>query len=165
MRSFLGVINSLRRVIYLNVLEDAQLLTPLTSSSKPYAPTDEQRRIFEKIKLAMVSGPLFNNLIDESAEKYLWVDASTSSNVVGAVLAQKRRGVPDQKIVPSCLDMDDPIHRMIFDRELSYEPVPVHTKLPYAFLNHHQKELSHQKLLSPKNSLHLQKIMYMTPYS
>ena len=130
MRSFLGVINSLRRVIYLDILEDAQLLTPLTSSSKPYAPTNEQRRIFEKIKLAMVSGPLFNNLIDESAEKYLWVDASTSSNVVGAVLAQKRRGVPNQKIVPPCLDMDDPIHRMIFDRELSYEPVPVHTKLP-----------------------------------
>ncbi|MFO0002530.1 MAG: hypothetical protein ACK559_15480, partial [bacterium] len=40
MRSFLGVINSLRRVIYLNTLEDAQLLTPLTSSSKPYKPTE-----------------------------------------------------------------------------------------------------------------------------
>jgi hypothetical protein len=78
----------------------------------------------------MITGPLFNNLIDEAAEKYLWVDASTSSNVVGAVLAQKRRGVPDQKIVPTCLDLDDPIHRMIFDRELNYEPVPVHTKLP-----------------------------------
>jgi len=38
--------------------------------------------------------------------------------------------VPDQKIVPTCLDLDDPIHRMIFDRELNYEPVPVHTKLP-----------------------------------
>jgi hypothetical protein len=78
----------------------------------------------------MITGPLFNNLIDEAAEKYLWVDASTSSSVVGAVLAQKRRGVPDQKIVPACLDLDDPVHRMIFDRELNYEPVPVHTKLP-----------------------------------
>jgi hypothetical protein len=48
MRSFLGVINSLRRVIYLNILEDAQLLTPLTSSSKPYKPTEEQRQVLKK---------------------------------------------------------------------------------------------------------------------
>ncbi len=67
-------------------------MTPLTSSSKPYKPTEIQRQVFEKIKTAMITGPLFNNLIDEAAEKYLWVDASTSSNVVGAVLAQKRRG-------------------------------------------------------------------------
>jgi hypothetical protein len=32
---------------------------------------------------------LFNNLIDEKAEKILWVDAATSTNVLGAVLAQK----------------------------------------------------------------------------
>jgi len=34
MRSFLGLINSLRRVIHLKILEDAHVLTPLTSSSK-----------------------------------------------------------------------------------------------------------------------------------
>jgi len=130
MRSFLGVINSLRRVIYLNILEDAHILTPLTSSTKPYAPTSEHRQIFEKIKLAMISEPLFNNLIDESAEKYLWVDASTTSGVVGAVLAQKKRGVPDQKIIPTCLDLDNPTHRVIFDRELNFEPVKIYTDLP-----------------------------------
>ncbi len=122
-------------------MEDAQILTPFTSNSKPYKPTEEQSQVFEKIKTAMITGPLFNNLIDEAAEKYLWVNASTSSNIVGAVLAQKRRDVPDQKIVPACLDLDDPVYRMNFDRELNYEPVPVHTQLPICLPNLHLNAL------------------------
>ena len=130
MRSFLGLINSLRRVIYLDILRDSHILTPLTSSAKPYIPNDEQREMFTKIKKAMASGPLFNNLVDETAEKYLWVDAATSSGVIGAVLAQKKRGEANKKIVPTCLDLDIPAHRIIFDRSLNYEPVKVHFTLP-----------------------------------
>ncbi len=63
MRSFLGLINSLRRVIHLKILEDAHALTPLTSSTKPYKPTQEHRDIFVKVKEALVSQPLFNNLV------------------------------------------------------------------------------------------------------
>ena len=100
MRSFLGLINSLRRVIHLKILEDAHVLTPLTSSSKPYKPTQEHRDIFEKLKIALVSQPLFNNLVDEAAPKYLWVDAATGSGVIGAVLAQQKRGTSNEKIVP-----------------------------------------------------------------
>jgi len=59
-------------------IEDAHILTPLTSSTKPNVPTELHREIFEKVKLAMVNQPLFNNLIDIAAEKYLWVDTSTS---------------------------------------------------------------------------------------
>ena len=132
MRSFLGLINSLRRVTHLKILEDAHILTPLTSSTQPYKPTDEQRQIFLKVKEALISEPLFNNLIDESAPKYLWVDAATGSGVVGAVLAQKKRGNPDEKVVPTCLSLDDPVHRIIFDRELTYEPVTVYSELPIA---------------------------------
>jgi hypothetical protein len=130
MRSFLGLINSLRRVIHLKILEDAHALTPLTSSTKPYKPTQEHRDIFVKVKEALVSQPLFNNLVDEAAPKYLWVDASTGSGVIGAVLAQTKRGVPDQKIVPTCLDLDDPAHRIIYDKALPYEPVQVYESLP-----------------------------------
>ena len=130
MRSFLGLVNSLRRVIHLKILEDAHILTPLTSSTKPYKPTQEHRDIFEKVKEALISQPLFNNLVDEKAPKYLWVDASTGSGVIGAVLAQKKQGVPDVKVVPPCLDLDDPAHRIIFDKNLTYEPVKVYDTLP-----------------------------------
>ena len=130
MRSFLGLINSLRRVIHLKILEDAHVLTPLTSSSKPYKPTQEHRDIFEKLKIALVSQPLFNNLVDEAAPKYLWVDAATGSGVIGAVLAQQKRGTSNEKIVPPCLDLDDTVHRIIYDRSLSYEPVQVYENLP-----------------------------------
>jgi hypothetical protein len=90
-------------VTHLKILEDAHVLTPLTSSTKPYKPTQEHRDVFEKVKEALISQPLFNNLVDEAAPKYLWVDASTGSGVIGAVLAQKKRGVPDEKIVPHAL--------------------------------------------------------------
>ena len=130
MRSFLGLINSLRRVIYLNIIKEVTLLTPLTSSTQPFHPNESHKQAFEKLKNMLVSEPLFNHLIDERAPKYLWVDASTSSGVLGAVLAQKRQGVPDEKIVPSTLDLDDKIHRLIFDRELQYEPAQLYLKLP-----------------------------------
>ena len=130
MRSFLGLVNSLRRVTHLKILEDAHILTPLTSSTQPYKPTEEHKRVFEKVKEALISEPLFNNLVDEKAPKYLWVDAATGSGVVGAVLAQKRKGIPDEKIVPTCLDLDDPVHRIIYDKELTYEPVKVYEDLP-----------------------------------
>jgi hypothetical protein len=106
------------------------VLTPLTSSTKPYKTTQEHRDIFVKVKEALVSQPLFNNLVDEAAPKYLWVDASTGSGVIGAVLAQTKRGVPDQKIVPTCLDLDDPAHRIIYDKALPYEPVQIYENLP-----------------------------------
>ena len=130
MRSFLGLINSLRRVIYLNIIKEVTLLTPLTSSTQVYAPTEIHRAAFLKLKQMLISEPLFNHLIDEKAPKYLWVDASTSSGVLGAVLAQKRKGAPDEKIVPSFLDLDDKIHRLIFDKELRYEPCQLYLKLP-----------------------------------
>jgi hypothetical protein len=61
--------------------------------------------------------PLFRNLIDETAEKYLWVDTATSSSTLGAVLAKKTYGTPGEKSLLTALDLDDPIHRYIFDKE------------------------------------------------
>jgi hypothetical protein len=46
------------------------------------------------------------------------------------VLAQRKQGVPNEKVVPPCLDLDDPAHRIIFDRSLTYEPVKVYDSLP-----------------------------------
>ncbi len=69
----------------------------------------------------MISEPLFANLIDEKAEKFLFCDAATSTSTMGAVLLQKIKGC-NEKIVPTALDLDDEVHRIIFDKELPYEP-------------------------------------------
>ncbi len=85
----------------------------------------------------------FLPLIDEKADKYLWVDAATGSGVLGAVLAQHVHKTDETKIVPTHLDLDDPVHRVIFDKELAYEPatlyiwqgVPVGTITYHTFTN------------------------------
>ncbi len=110
-------------------MEQIAILTPLTSSKVEFKTTAAHLKAFNQIKEMLVKEPLFGNLIDETAEKYLFCDAATSTNVMGAVLLQKIRG-NGEKIVPNCLDLDNEVHRMIFDKELPYEPVKLHTSLP-----------------------------------
>jgi hypothetical protein len=85
MKSFIGLLNSLRLVTYLDKLENAHILTPLTCSTKTIPSQKNIERCSKKIKQTMVSRPLFNNLVDEAAEKLLWLDAATSSVVIVAV--------------------------------------------------------------------------------
>jgi hypothetical protein len=73
----------------MQVISQIAILSPLTSSKAEFKPTEEHRKAFKEIKDMLISQPLFSQLIDEKAEKYLWVDAETSSGVLGAVLAQK----------------------------------------------------------------------------
>ncbi|RPH84521.1 MAG: RNA-directed DNA polymerase, partial [Planctomycetaceae bacterium] len=121
-RSFLGLVNSLRRVTSIQVVSQIACLTPLTSSKTEFRPTDEHRRAFQSIKDMLISQPLFSQLIDEKAEKFLWVDAATSSGVLGAVLAQKVSSSENEKFVPVHLDLEDEVHQYIYDHELKYEP-------------------------------------------
>ncbi len=79
MRAFLGLINSLRKVVPLDVIKGISLLTPLTSSKAEFAPTDKHKEVFLELKALLTSEPLYCHLIDEKADKYLWVDAATSS--------------------------------------------------------------------------------------
>lgn len=129
-RAFLGLVNSLRRVIPLKVIEQVAILTPLTSAKVHFNPQEKHRTAFEEIKHMLIKEPLFCNLIDEKAEKFLWVDAATSSGVLGAVLAQKLPDKNEATYVPDYLDLDDEVHRYIFDHHLPYAPVKLHTKLP-----------------------------------
>jgi hypothetical protein len=78
----------------LDVVKQISILTPLTSSKIAFSPEQKHREAFEHIKQLLTREPLFGNLIDEKAEKYLWVDAATSSGTLGAVLAQKTYGTP-----------------------------------------------------------------------
>ncbi len=82
-----------------------------------YKQTDQHRQAFEYVKQLLTKGPLFNNLIDEQAEKFLWVDAASSSSVLGAVLAQKIKVDPSEKALSLSIDLEDEVHRMIYDKK------------------------------------------------
>ncbi len=74
-RAFLGLVNSLRRVIPMAVIEQISILTPLTSSKEVFNPTEKHMKAFNQIKEMLIREPLFGNLINEKAEKYLYTDA------------------------------------------------------------------------------------------
>ena len=78
----------------------------------------------------LTKGPLFSHLIDENADKLLWVDAATSTGVLGGVLAQKKKGVKASFAVPTELDLSNKIHRIIYDKKLPYVPSLLFTSLP-----------------------------------
>ena len=130
MRAFLGLINSLRKVVPLDVIKGISLLTPLTSSKAEFAPTDKHKEVFLELKALLTSEPLYCHLIDEKADKYLWVDAATSSGVLGGVLAQRVMGQSGEKVLPNHLDLEDPVHQILFDMELPYIPCTLYTELP-----------------------------------
>ena len=139
-RSFLGLVNSLRRVTSMQVIAQIAILSPLTSSKAEFKPTEEHRKAFQEIKDMLISQPLFSQLIDEKAEKYLWVDAATSSGVLGAVLAQKISSQENKKFVPVHLDLEDEVHQYIYDHELKYEPAKLYTSLPIERLTPTQRK-------------------------
>jgi hypothetical protein len=62
--------------------------------------------------------------------KYLWVDAASSSGCLGAVLAQRIDPDDKVKILPLHIDLENPIQRIIYDKELPYEPCLIQQKLP-----------------------------------
>ena len=51
MRSFLGLVNGLRRLTHKKILENAHIINPLTSSMRHYKLTSEHCTVFEKVYL------------------------------------------------------------------------------------------------------------------
>ena len=129
MRAFLGLVNSLRKVIPLDVIKAVSTLTPLTSSKAEFLPTEQHKEAFEQLKSLLTKEPLYCNLIDEKADKYLWVDAATSSGVLGAVLAQKIVKSKGEKILPAYIDLEDAVHQILYNLELPYQPCKLYTQL------------------------------------
>ena len=128
-RSFLGLVNSIRRVVPLEVIKEIQVLTPLTSSTTEFKIKDKHITAFENIKDLLLREPLFCNLIKPEATKILWVDAASSSGCLGAVLAQQI-SEKDDKMLPEFLNFDNKVHRIIYDKGLNYEPCKLYTEFP-----------------------------------
>ena len=125
-RSFLGLLNSLRIALNFRNLEKASYLTPLTSSTQPFKPTPYQRQVFEELKERLMEQPIFSNVLHPTAEKLLFTDASSADNSsYSCVLAQLIPYEKDEIRVPAYLSLDDPVHRIIFDKGLIYKPAPI----------------------------------------
>jgi hypothetical protein len=129
-RSFLGLVNSIRRVVPFEVTKEMQVLTPLTSSTTPFHPTEKHHQAFDKIKKLLLQEPLFCNLIRENATKILWVDAASSSGCLGAVLAQQIKGSDNTRLIPESIDLEDKVHQILYDKKLPYEPAKLYTQFP-----------------------------------
>ena len=137
MRSFLGLMNTLRTVLPHDFLYEMNILNPLTSSTTPYSPTNNHLQAFEKLKTLLTSQPIYSNIIDPNLDKVLFVDAS-DKGCYSAVLGQLVPPKNDQYAVPSHLLLDDKVDQIIFSHRLCFEPAPLylhHEYIPRSKLN------------------------------
>jgi hypothetical protein len=128
----LGLVNSIRRVIPTDTVREMSILAPLTSSKKDvhFKPEAKHFEAFEKIKVMLLTEPLFCHLIDERATKYMFVDACTTTSTLGCTLLQRIESSQEEKILPPCLTLDDKVHRYIYDKQLPYQPCKLFNRLP-----------------------------------
>lgn len=88
-RSFCGLVNSMRSALGARTLEKIHILTPLTSSVTPYNPTKKHFEAFEILKRKLTEKPIFSKIINISAPKFLFCDASSARDgYYSAVLLQ-----------------------------------------------------------------------------
>ena len=125
MRSFLGLLNTLRMCMPHTFLDEMAILNPLTSATTPYKTNETHKEAFEKIKKLLTSYPIFSNIIDPSLKKILFVDASDKGNY-SAVLCQLLNNASTEVLVPDHLLLDDPVDRIIYSFKLCYESVPLY---------------------------------------
>ena len=127
MRSFLGLMNTLRIISPPCLLPDLKVLCSLTSSKQKYSPTAIHRQAFDRLKSKLTETPLFSNIIDPSKPKVLFTDASSNNKACfSAVLGQLTCPLASNPTVPDYLHLDDPTHQIIFDKKLNFEPVPLY---------------------------------------
>jgi hypothetical protein len=130
MRSFLGLMNTLRTVLPHNFLYEMNTLNPLTSSTTPYKPTDIHIQAFEKLKTLLTSQPIYSNIIDPNLDKVLFVDAS-DKGCYSAVLGQLVPPENHKYAVPAHLLLDDKVDQIIFAHRLCFEPAPLYLHQEY----------------------------------
>ena len=126
MRSFTGLLQTIKTTLPCTFMRELAVLTPLCSSVQPYSPQPHHKRAFEQIKLLLTETPIFSRIIDPSAKKLLFVDAS-DKGCYSAVLCQLEKSDPRKTHIPDTLSLSDPVDRIIFDNRLCYEPVPIYT--------------------------------------
>ena len=105
------------------------ILNPLTSKNAKFETIDSHEKAFHKLKELLISTPLYCHTIDPRATKLIFVDAATDSSnnqpVLGAVLCQLKNCEDDTPFIPDYININHPIHRVIYDFKLPFQPIPV----------------------------------------
>ena len=122
-RSWLGLLNTIKSLLPADFTREISILSPLTSSSKEFKLENIHYETVEKLKRKLATTPLFTNMVDPQAPKYLWTDSAVGQHAYeGAVLTQVKKYKKEAPYLPEYLDLNNPVDRYIYDNQLDYEP-------------------------------------------
>ena len=124
LRSFLGLVNTLRQCLNQEFIEQMQVLSPLTSAIREYVVEDKHIKAFEEIKRLLTTSEIFVNIISVHTQKVLFTDSS--DDAFSGVLCQIAENLPDQPYLPPYLGLNNPVHQQLYDLRLEYVPVPLY---------------------------------------
>ncbi len=127
MRSFIGLVNSLRQTLGFHILRHVHELTPLTSTKlEKFEPREEHHVAFNKLLEQLTTAPLFSKICLPGVPKIICTDAASEAHSsFSAVLLQHVAAKNPKEIVPPFLYLDDPTHRIIYDFKLPCKPIPI----------------------------------------
>ena len=127
MRSFTALVNTIKMVCPHHINKPLKILLPLTGSNNKYQPTDIHHEAFKTLQKMLTTTPLFTNIIDPKLPKILFTDASASQGAsFSAVLGQVQTLSSDKLIVPQYLSLQDPVHRIIYNKRLVFQPIDIY---------------------------------------
>lgn len=124
-RSFLGLVNSIRTSLGFNVLKNLPILNKLTSSKlRSFTPTKEEEKAFYETKVQLTSAPIFTKISDPNSAKILFTDMSIGDTAVySAILCQVVKPMGDKHHVKYYINLDDRNHRIIYTSKLPIRPI------------------------------------------
>ena len=175
MRSFIGLLNTLRLCLSYQFIKSMGTLTPLTSSTSAYKLEPCHVAAFQDIQKKLTTHEVFANIVDPNAEKILFTDSSNTT--FAGVLCQINESKNSDQFVPEYLALSNKVHQIIYDRKLNYRPAPLYLhdnfisktelkKLPLEDLqnsHYHQEENFGYTLKQLPNTLYIsvRSIMYV----
>ena len=127
MRSFCALLNTIKMVSPHNLMKPLKVLLPLTGANVKFDPKPVHHAAFDEMKILLTKTPLFSNIVDPKLPKILFTDASASKgSCFSAVLGQVATLSPDKLVVPPYLSLNDPVHALIYDKRLCFQPCPIY---------------------------------------
>ena len=125
LRSFLGLLNSLRSYLPPTISKNMATLQELTSTKKGFNPIEKHQKAFENLKSSLTREPLFTSIVDPAGHYYLFCDAASGEKAsFSAVLTQVIRDRENE--YPPFLNQCDPLHNYIYKHDLRYRPIPLY---------------------------------------
>ena len=123
MRSFCALLNTIKIVSPFTLMKPLKVLLPLTGSNVKYDPKPVHHEAFAEMKTLLTTTPLFSNIVNPKLPKILFTDASASKGACfSAVLGQVSTLTPDKLVVPPYLSLNDPVHAILYDKRLCFQP-------------------------------------------